>query len=331
MRSQSLFSLPFALLLASACGGEPATVQQDTEIQQESSELLGGLPSSSRALDAVGIIAYFDEAGVLRPACTGTLIGPRSVLTAKHCAVSAWDYTVRHMDQQPIYFAIGASILDVRELIQMADVDISPVNEGGMIKFGQGYGNDVAVYTLVREATEAKPLPIMDRSISPDDFGERFLSIGFGVSELATGAGYQIGVRRMGPARVRATEGLFLEHIYGGLEAFLEEEKKGFDPEFWPFVEPLLVENYYANVLLPEYDAWVVDDGVIDTQPCFGDSGSPLLRSTLGEGRNDFEIAGVVSGGESKLGQPCAYGTWYATFGPRTRVFLSETVGAVQR
>ena len=54
-------------------------------------ELVGGVDGRSRALDAVGALVYKDPAtGASQLLCTATLIAPKVILTAKHCAMDKW-------------------------------------------------------------------------------------------------------------------------------------------------------------------------------------------------------------------------------------------------
>src|SRR6185369_5697553 len=76
---------------------------------------------------------------------------------------------------------------------------------------------------------------------------------------------------------------------------------------------------YDASLLDKEYE--VVTGGVPgDAQPCFGDSGSPLIRRS--NGRN--VAYGVVAGGIDSRDLVCDYGPVYASFGPETLAFLPK-------
>jgi hypothetical protein len=89
-----------------------------------------------------------------------------------------------------------------------------------------------------------------------------------------------------------------------------------------PFPPPISLEDFAHQL----YDSTVLDDGyeVVtggapgDAQPCFGDSGSSLIKRLGGK----FVSYGVVSGGLGTRDSICDLGTVYATFGPEVLAFL---------
>jgi Trypsin len=88
------------------------------------------------------------------------------------------------------------------------------------------------------------------------------------------------------------------------------------------FPVPVTVEEIARQI----YDTTVLDEGyeVVtggapgDAQPCFGDSGSSLIRRQDGK----FVSFGVVSGGVGSRESICDLGTVYATFGAGVLEFL---------
>jgi hypothetical protein len=86
-------------------------------------------------------------------------------------------------------------------------------------------------------------------------------------------------------------------------------------------------EEEYLRII---YDTTVLDEGYEvfvggakgDAQPCYGDSGGPLLRrNTAGE----LVVYGVTSGGLGSQAQVCDFGAVYATFGPGVLEFVEES------
>ena len=60
-----------------------------------------------------------------------------------------------------------------------------------------------------------------------------------------------------------------------------------------------------------------------DAQPCFGDSGSPLVRFNAKTAR--YEAWGVVSGGVGTAASVCDLGTVYATFGLEVLAYVKSS------
>lgn len=83
-----LLALP--LLLCLACAIEPDAQRAASSEGARDRSVRNGLPVSAEGLRGVGGILMVDSAGVIRSLCTGTLIGPRVVLTAKHCANTSY-------------------------------------------------------------------------------------------------------------------------------------------------------------------------------------------------------------------------------------------------
>jgi len=82
----------------------------------------------------------------------------------------------------------------------------------------------------------------------------------------------------------------------------------------FPTYDPTAFARYIYNstVLLDSYEA-VTGGAPGDAQPCFGDSGSPLIRYNAKTTK--YEAWGVVSGGVGSEKSMCDFGTVYATFG----------------
>lgn len=119
--------------------------------------------------------------------CTGTLVGPRSVLTAAHCLASI---PAKHAT-----FAIGGR--DYRVSSRKIHPDYT------------GRGVDLAVMTLSRRVAAITPSPIARRS--PGLFG-RVTLVGFG---LTSENGSGLGTKRKGDNRVAWVSPTKLLFVYG--------------------------------------------------------------------------------------------------------------------
>lgn len=110
---------------------------------------------------------------------------------------------------------------------------------------------------------------------------------------------------------VRFTDELKLP---GGFEA--SEVSQALDPGYVEYLQWL----YDNTLLLPGYEAWV-GDAYGNAQPCYGDSGSPLVKTVSGK-RTAY---GVTSGGMSSNDMVCDFGAVYAALGPETHAFVDGT------
>jgi hypothetical protein len=79
------------------------------------------------------------------------------------------------------------------------------------------------------------------------------------------------------------------------------------------------IARYYWELFVLEKGYEVVTGGVAgDSQTCYGDSGSPLLKYLDGQ----FFTFGVVSGGVGSTDLVCDVGSTFATFGPEVAAFI---------
>jgi hypothetical protein len=297
-----------------ACSGE----SPDAELQTSARDIIGGFRADSPELDHVGALVAIDPTtGVPFPFCSSTLIGPETVVTAKHCAAILPNAQFQNFQ---VAWAAGPRAETPLDLIPIASTETAPGDVGGFV----GYGRDVAVVHLDRPTAiePATPQPFSSALL-----GTAMVSAGYGVYG-ATGASDDR--RRIGRETVAGTEGRALEVILGSFENFVEWFFTGqvtpddylvnFPPDD-PFIE-FLRQQFDALVLYDQHEA-VTGLAPNDTQSCYGDSGGPLARFTRQGG---WETYGVVSGGLSSLRSVCDFGSVFSTFGPESFAFLEATL-----
>src|SRR4051794_19459088 len=86
MRSGRWILCVAGALIAAACGGEAAPTERTDEADED---VIGGVAADSASFNAVGAIVRELGGGQPRQKfCSGALIAPRVVLTAKHCVLS---------------------------------------------------------------------------------------------------------------------------------------------------------------------------------------------------------------------------------------------------
>jgi hypothetical protein len=277
-------------------------------------DIIGGVPVTSAKLDAVGSLQLQQPGSDRRiPFCTGTLISPTLVVTAKHCGI------IRDAAGQPhpftelgeIAFAVGNDAAAPRSRTIAERVAVTELNEGGI-----GLGSDVAVYYLKEPVADVTPLPIAKAPLGADDIGKSFVAIGYGIRDAAGNAGQRL----MGNITLTINEGSPRAAIFGSFDAFKADIEKKVGRPLTP-EEVVEVQEIFDKPLLAGYESFFkAKEG--DVQACNGDSGGPLLRKVDGQ----LSIFGVASWvpNKSTTDALCSQGVTYATFGPSAKDLLAE-------
>ncbi|MEO8182812.1 MAG: trypsin-like serine protease [Deltaproteobacteria bacterium] len=287
--------------------------------------IIRGSLAASAELDHTGALIVIDRVTLVRSLfCTATLIAPETLVTAKHCALSAFEAEAFDLD---VGWLVGPAVSDAAEVIPIVAVELAPLNQGGFL----GIGRDVAVAHLEHPTTIP---PVEPRSLEDDHIGQAMLSIGYGVfSPIGT----EDQRRRIGSETVTAVRGRVLAATFGSFESYVEWSFTGNVTDF-NYLQLFAPGDFFAQLLLQslrtDFDSLLLLDGYEavtgrepgDTQTCSGDSGGPLaLQSPDGS----WQTYGVVSGGPSSATSVCDYGSVFATFGPETLAFLEQAASWV--
>lgn len=296
-----------------ACGGQ-------SDLDTDDSKIIGGVLASSKTLNAIGTVGMMDRSGNYQFFCSATLIGPSTVLTAKHCAVvlSGAAQGMKLVNLTKIFFAVGSNAIKPVKVVEAIAASISPVEGGaGFV----GLGNDVSIYQLIEPITDIKPFKVATGALKDattagtNDIGAKFIGIGYGAKDIVEDiTGNLSGLRRMGTETMRALKGKSFELLLGSFDAFYDQLVYVYGKDVVDYNLDLVKSWYNDTTILEGYEAWA-GHAEGDVQTCHGDSGGPLVRKVGGE----KQIYGVVSGGWFSRDLTCDYGTFYATIGPKTQ------------
>lgn len=300
-----LLLLPALVLAHVAC--------QPDDLASEDASIIGGVDAKSAKLDAIGTVGTKDYEGKYDFFCTATLIAPKVVLTAKHCATGGHGEAPR-LNYEKIYFAVGADTGAPKQVVEATDVLLSPVDDGGFVELG----SDVAVYILAEPVKDVTPMPWAKAHLVADDVDKKFSAVGFGVQDRDRTS----GTRKAGTLTLQAIEGQPMHRLFPMKEALYAHMAKT-ESEDWIAMNTTRMDKFYDLTLLAGYEAYLgLGDG--DAQPCSGDSGGPLVANIDGR----LTVVAVVSGSFKGGTYPCStVGEAYATLGEKLQPVLESATG----
>lgn len=317
----------FGCLVLGGCLG--ADEASDSAVSRVQAELIGGFDADSPRLNAVGSLSRLYPAPADSPesplnlslACTGALLDDSTIVTAKHCGST---FASAARSGATLVFGLGADGNQPTAYATVIDVENAPGDDAGFT----GNGHDVAVMHLQHPLPEAPTLKL--GALEASHLGQGFAGIGYGQAD--NGGGDES--RRIGGLTLRALEGRTYELLFGSFEAYFKARHGAPVPAECIDPTPEAADSDVCRVVASDRETYettqleqageaLVSGADGGSQPCYGDSGGPLLRANEA---GELVAYGVVSGGVSSDQLQCDFGAIYARFTPEVLSFLQQAM-----
>jgi len=285
--------------------------------------VFGGEPTDDPKYAAVGALSIkFEiefEPGVpfviYEPFCSGTLVGDKAVLTARHCTEAAARYAAEGLE---LYFAFGSFSWEADQAIPIVDwvqAPPSPTHPGLLLDGGR----DVAVAYLAETPVGIEPAKVAQFKDKQAD--DEFEIIGFGYNDFyfEEFGFYESGTKIVGKSTGRSLGGQWYSLLFDGdYDAYLEWYFADAATETPSEEEALEWWNIYH--LEPGYE--LLAGSTAESHGCFGDSGGPLASSK----KDKLTVYGVGFAVESSRNNLCTGGSAYLVLNSEMLSFVKKAI-----
>jgi hypothetical protein len=290
-----------------------STGEGQEPIGSASQSIIDGAPATGATYAAVGALVYFHpEVGVLDVFCSGTLVAPRAITTARHCTPSI---DLAAESGMIAAFAVGPDAFNPVAVVPITDyvnAPAAPGKEKGLLQDG---GRDVAVAYLESAPVGVKPARLglfEDKMV-----GTQFEIAGFGVSN----AEYFYGQRFAGKATARAIKGSWYELLFKGSYSAFRSWYFTDSPSAQP--SEAEAKAWWKEYKLENKYELLAGGLTGEAVACHGDSGGPLLRGTSASTLTTYGVSFAVEG---TISSACGLGGGYLVFNRKMLDFIEDAL-----
>lgn len=298
---------------------------------REPRAIVGGFEAPSDAFLAVGTLsvdAYWPP-GKWAPAsppvprnnyCSGTLIGPSTVLTSRECAVMFQ----ADLGRETIMFGVGPSVHAHVRLTEIAAAELpSYTTHEGV----PGVEANLGVLYLDQPVPGVAPMRL--GAVDDRHIDQAFVALGYGSGGIET----LDDKRRAGQVHLNARTGSAMEIIYGDWATFFRS-RRGVGEDLtcatdWSQASCQPDRDVYL-ARLEQRSELLVGLTPGDARPCGSDRGGPLIRADgAALGLYGVMVQWLRDKDEirSSTLSPCGPGAIYAALDTEALTFLRGTVG----
>jgi hypothetical protein len=311
-------SVSWLLLGASACGSSGTEALSTT-----TAPLIDGVPGGPAQ---IGNLQWNSTDGTRDLSCSGTLVAPDLVLSARHCVYDdqnpghelsesgTWGFTLSTSNDETTW-------TDLKDIKETLVPELVPTTNS--VNWVAPFGTpDLALFRLATPVTTVTPLAVSLDAVSLEK--PTFVASGYG---FASHNGTDALGKNFGTTTLLALSGQPAHLQYPTLAAFEQavSDALAFPEDQFNDVDLMRIQQWYDLPLAEGYEAKF---GALqsDASPCHGDSGSGLLQQGSD---GQYRVYGVDQStidlnpdNDTRL---CDFGPFYALFNnAAARDFLSK-------
>ncbi|HKO53393.1 MAG TPA: trypsin-like serine protease [Polyangiaceae bacterium] len=198
--------------LLSGCSMQAA--DGSTPLSSTQQRIVDGVPTSGPSLNAIGGIVFkYAPAHIYDFSCTGTLIAPKVVLTARHCVVGDPGWHFFPLPSFNNFVVFGNNVDRPAQKVKIKGYMTAPAGNAGLLGGG---GRDIAVLYLDHAPSGITPAQL--GHFDPGMLGTQFRIAGFGQTENFT-----VGTKLEGLATARALSGDWYPLLFNNSFAAFDE------------------------------------------------------------------------------------------------------------